>query len=71
MRIRGLWALRPKHNTSKPHPEQKIYSYLLRDKTIDQSKQVWASDIAYIRMRQGFLYLVAIIDCGGPVLAVC
>jgi putative transposase len=62
MRKLGLSALRPKRNTSKPHPEHKIYPYLLRDKTIDQPNLVWASDITYIPMRRGFLYLVAIID---------
>ena len=62
MRKLGLSAVRPKRNTSKPHPEHKIYPYLLRDKTIDQPNQVWASDITYIPMRRGFLYLVAIID---------
>jgi putative transposase len=62
MRKLGLCAIRPKRNTSKPHPEQEIYPYLLRDKTIDQPNQVWASDITYIPMRRGFLYLVAIID---------
>jgi putative transposase len=62
MRKLGLCAIRPKRNTSQPHPEHKIYPYLLRDRTIDQPNQVWATDITYIPMRQGFLYLVAIID---------
>lgn len=62
MRKLGLWAIRPKRNTSTPHPEHKIYPYLLRGKTIDQPNQVWATDITYIPMRRGFLYLVAIID---------
>jgi putative transposase len=62
MRKLGLCAIRPKRNTSKPHPEHKIYPYLLGDRTIDQPNQVWATDITYIPMRQGFLYLVAIID---------
>ena len=62
MRMLGLCAIRPERNTSKPHPEHKIYPYLLRDKTIDQPNQVWAADITYIPMRRGFLYLVAIID---------
>ncbi len=62
MRKLGLCAIRPKRNTSKPHPEHKIYPYLLRDRAIAQSNQVWATDITYIPMRQGFLYLVAIID---------
>src|SRR5580704_338706 len=55
-------AVRPKRNTSKRHPEHKVYPYLLRGRTIDQPNQVWAADITYIPMQQGFLYLVAIID---------
>src|SRR6478752_3344572 len=62
MRKLGLWVVRPKRNTSKRHPEHKVYPYLLRGKTIDRANQVWAADITYIPMRQGFLYLVAIID---------
>ena len=62
MRKLGLWAVRPKRNTSKPNPAHKIYPYLLRGKVIDRPNQVWASDITYIPMRRGFLYLVAIID---------
>jgi putative transposase len=62
MRKLGLWAVRPKRNTSKRHHEHKVYPYLLRGKVIDQPNQVWAADITYIAMRQGFLYLVAIID---------
>jgi len=58
----GLCAVRPKRDTSKPHPEHRIYPYLLGGKTIDRPNQVWASDIAYIPLRRGFLYLVAIID---------
>ena len=71
MRKLGLWAVRPKRNTSKRHPEHKVYPYLLRGRTIDQPNQVWAADITYIPMRQGFLYLVAIIDWAtrGAVLA--
>src|SRR2546429_982653 len=62
MKKLGLWAVRPKRNTSKRHPEHKVYPYLLRGKTIDQPNQVWAADVTYIPMQQGFLYLVAIID---------
>ena len=62
MRKLGLWAIRPKRNTSKRAPGHKVYPYLLRGKTIDRANQVWAADITYIPMRQGFLYLVAIID---------
>src|ERR1700722_5613827 len=49
MRKLGLCAIRPKRDTSKPHPEHKIYPYLLRDKTIDQPNQVWATDISVPR----------------------
>src|SRR5258705_5873538 len=62
MRKLGLWAVRPKRNPSKRHPEHKVYPYLLRGRTIAQPNQVWAADITYIPMQQGFLYLVAIID---------
>ena len=56
MRKLGLWAVRPKRNTSKRHPEHKVYPYLLRGRTIDQPNQVWAADITYIPMQQGFLW---------------
>lgn len=62
MKKLGLWATGPKPNTSKPHPEHKIYPYLLRDQVIDRPNQVWATDITYIPMRRGFLYLCAIMD---------
>lgn len=52
----------PKPNTSKPHPEHKIYPYLLRGLVIDRPNHVWATDITYIRMRRGFLYVCAIMD---------
>lgn len=60
MRKLGLWAVVPKPNTSKPHPEHKIYLYLLRGPVIERPNHVWATDITYIRMRHGFLYLCAI-----------
>jgi putative transposase len=49
-------------NTSKKHPQHKIWPYLLKDVVIDRSNQVWCADITYIPMRRGFLYLVAIMD---------
>ena len=62
MRQMGIEGQAPGPSTSRPHPEHKIYPYLLRGLSIDKSNQVWASDITYIPMARGFLYLVAIID---------
>lgn len=62
MRLMGLMAVYQKPKTSVANPEHKRYPYLLRDLTIDRSNQVWCSDITYIPMRKGFLYLVAIMD---------
>ena len=60
MREMGLEVVWQRPNTSKPHPEHRIYPYLLRKLTIDRPNQVWATDITYIPMPRGFLYLVAI-----------
>jgi putative transposase len=62
MRTMGLESLAPKPNTSKPHPVHVKYPYLLRGLRIERANQVWASDITYIPMKSGFVYLVAIID---------
>lgn len=62
LRKMGLMALYPKRNLSKPAPGHKIYPYLLRGLAILRPNQVWSTDITYIRLRQGFVYLVAIID---------
>ena len=62
MRLMGFMAIYQKPKTSVPNPEHKRYPYLLRDLTIARSNQVWCSDITYIPMRKGFLYLVAIMD---------
>jgi putative transposase len=62
MRIMGLEAIYPKPRTSRPHPQHKVYPYLLRDLTIERNNQVWAADITYIPMSRGFMYLVAIMD---------
>jgi putative transposase len=58
----GIEAIYPRKGLSWPDLRAKKYPYLLRDLVIDRPDQVWASDITYIRMRQGFVYLVAIID---------
>jgi putative transposase len=62
MRAMGLEAMAPKPNTSRASPEHPTYPYLLRNLKIDRVNQVWASDITYIPLAQGFAYLVAIID---------
>jgi len=62
MRLMGLEAIYPKPKTSRPHPAHTIYPYLLRGMTIDRPGQVWATDITYIPMERGHMYLVAIMD---------
>ena len=62
MRLMGLEGLVPRPGTSKAAPGNKIYPYLLRGMSITEPNHVWASDITYIPMASGFLYLVAIID---------
>ena len=62
MQLMGLVSLAPKPNTSKRNKAHKVYPYLLRDLVIDRVNQVWCSDITYIRMPGGFVYLVAIMD---------
>ena len=62
MRVMGLEGICPKRNLSQASKEHKIYPYLLRGLEIDHPDQVWCSDITYIRLRQGFVYLVAVMD---------
>jgi putative transposase len=62
MKKMGIEALYRKPNTSRRHTAHPIYPYLLRDIRIERPNQVWATDITYIPMRRGFVYLVAIID---------
>jgi putative transposase len=58
----GLAAIYPKPNLSKPSKEHLVYPYLLRDISIEHSDQVWATDITYIRLAGGFVYLLVIMD---------
>lgn len=62
MQLMGLAAIYCKPRTSAPHPEHKIYPYLLRDLAIERPNQVWCADVTYIPLRRGFLYLAAIMD---------
>jgi len=62
MRLMGIEALYPKPNLSRPAAGHEIYPYLLREVVVSRPNQVWSTDITYIPMRSGFLYLVAILD---------
>jgi len=62
IRTMGIEAIYRRPNTSKPHPEHKIYPYLLRNMAMTRPNQVWAMDITYVPMRRGFVYLAAVID---------
>lgn len=62
MRQMGLEAIYPRPKTSRPHPEHKVYPYLLRNLNIERPNQVWCTDITYIPMKRGFMYLVAVMD---------
>jgi len=62
MRKMGIVPIYPKKNTSKANRQHKVYPYLLRGMAIDRPNQVWCTDITYIPMARGFLYLVAIMD---------
>lgn len=62
MRILGLAGMAPGPNTSKAHPQHKVYPYLLRGLDVVRPNHVWSTDITYIRLPRGFVYLVAIID---------
>ena len=58
----GIEAIYRRPNTSKPAPGHRIYPYLLRGLTIDRPNHVWATDISYIPMARGFVYLTAVMD---------
>lgn len=62
MRRMGLEGMTPGPSTSKRNPKHKVYPYLLKDVVVERPNQVWCSDITYIPLRRGFLYLVAVMD---------
>ena len=62
MGILGLAGMAPGPNTSRSHPQHKVYPYLLRGLEVERPNQVWSTDITYIRLARGFVYLVAVID---------
>jgi putative transposase len=62
LRTMGLETLYPKPRMSEPHPAHRVYPYLLRGVPITRVNQVWSTDITYIRLHTGFIYLVAVMD---------
>lgn len=62
MRVLGLATRYPKRKLSQPNQAHKVYPYLSKDLVIDRTNQVWSTDITYIPMAKGFVYLVAVID---------
>jgi putative transposase len=62
MRLMGMETIYPRPRTSEPHPEHRIYPYLLRNVVVCRPDQVWSADITYVPLPHGFMYLVAILD---------
>lgn len=62
MQLMGIEAIYSRPNTSQPNKAHKIYPYLLKGLSITKANQVWATDITYIPMKKGFMYLIAIMD---------
>lgn len=62
MRLMGIQSVAPRPNTSQPHPQHKVYPYLLRNLAIVRPRQVYSTDITYIRVARGFAYLTAVVD---------
>lgn len=62
MRLMGLEAISPKPRLSRQNPEHTVYPYLLKGMTIDRPDQVWCTDITYVPMHRGWVYLVAVMD---------
>ena len=62
MRLLGVHALYQRPRTSQPHPAHRIYPYLLRNLPITRPNHVWCTDVTYIPLQRGFLYLVAVMD---------
>ena len=62
MRLMGLEGLHPRRRTTVADPDARAYPYLLRDRTLARPDEVWSSDITYVPMRRGFMFLTAVID---------
>jgi putative transposase len=62
MRLMNIAGVTPKRNTSKPAPGHRVFPYLLRNVVISHPDQVWSTDITYVPLRNGFVYLTAVMD---------
>jgi putative transposase len=62
MRLMSIAGVTPKRNTSKPGPGHRVFPYLLRNVAISHPDQVWSTDITYVPLRNGFVYLTAVMD---------
>jgi putative transposase len=62
MRLMNIAGVTPKRNTSKPGPGHRVFPYLLRNVAISHPDQVWSTDITYVPLRNGFVYLTAVMD---------
>jgi putative transposase len=62
MGLMGLEAIHPGPRTTTRNPDHKVYPYLLRDVTIERRDQVWSTDVTYLPLNQGFMFLAAVID---------
>ena len=62
MTVMGIQAIYPRKRTTVPSANHRVYPYLLRGLTIDRANQVWCSDITYVPLTRGFMYLVAVMD---------
>lgn len=62
MKAMSLQGMAPGPNTSRAHPQHRVYPYLLRGLEITRPNQVWSTDITYVRLTKGFVYLVAVMD---------
>ena len=71
MRLLGVHALFQRPRTSQPHPAHRIYPYLLRDVPITRPNHVWCTDVTYIPLQRGFLYLVAVMDWASRTVLSC
>lgn len=62
MRVMRIQAIVPGPHTSRPHPEHRVYPYLLKGLKIQAPNEVWSTDLTYVPLRQGFMFLIAIMD---------